>query len=103
VLVEYWTEGEAEALASGLHEAAHARLAGTRTAGLAAATRAVTLPHSRIVLRYPAGRAVLPDGAPRGALRPDIPVDLTAPSGGPGDPILYQGLEAFEPGPDARR
>ncbi|HEX3097921.1 MAG TPA: S41 family peptidase [Usitatibacter sp.] len=103
VLVDYWTEGEAEALASGLHEAAHARLAGTRTAGLAAATRAVTLPHSRIVLRYPAGRAVLPDGAPRGALRPDIPVDLTAPSGGPGDPILYQGLKAFEPGPDARR
>jgi len=95
-LVDFWTEGEAEALAAGLREAAHARLAGTPTAGLAAAHRAVTLPHSRIVLRYPAERALLPDGTPRAALLPDIPVDLTAPSGGPGDPILYQGLEAFE-------
>jgi len=96
VLVDFWTEGEAEALASGLHEAAHARLAGTPTAGLAAATRTVTLPHSRVVLRYPAERAFLPDGTPRGALRPEIRVDLAAPSGGPGDPILYQGLKAFE-------
>jgi len=103
VLVDYWTEGEAEALAAGLREAAGARLAGTPTAGLAAATRTITLPHSRIVLRYPGERTLEPDGAPRKALRPDIAVDLAAPSGGPGDPILYQGLKAFEPDPRAPR
>ena len=96
VLVDYWTEGEAEVLAAGLRAAAGARLAGTPTAGLPAATRAVTLPHSRIVVRYPGERALEPDGTPRKALRPDIAVDLAAPSGGPGDPILYQGLKAFE-------
>ena len=97
VLVDRWTEGEAEALAAGLHEAAHARLAGTAGAGLRGELASVVLPHSRIVVRFPAERTLLLDGRPRESLRPDIPVDLAAPSGGPGDPVLYQALKAFEP------
>jgi hypothetical protein len=58
--------------------------------------RRMTLPHSGVVLRYPAERTFLLDGTPRETLRPDIAVDLAAPSGGPGDPILYQALKAFE-------
>jgi C-terminal processing protease CtpA/Prc len=98
VLVDPWTEGEAEALAAGLHEAAHARLVGAASAGLRGELRSVMLPGSHIVLRFPAERALLLDGTPREALRPEIAVDLAAPSGGPGDPILYQGLKAFENG-----
>jgi carboxyl-terminal processing protease len=96
VLVDRWSEGEAEALAAGLHEAAHARLVGTPSAGLRGDLRSVVLPASRIVLRFPAERTLLLDGAPREPLVPDVAVDLAAPSGGPGDPILYQGLKAFE-------
>jgi carboxyl-terminal processing protease len=96
VLTDRWTEGEAEALAAGLHEAAHARIVGTPAAGLRGELRAVTLPHSGIVLRFPAERAFLLDGTPREKLRPEIAVDLAHPSGGPGDPILYQALKAFE-------
>jgi carboxyl-terminal processing protease len=96
VLVDRWTEGEAEGLAAGLCQAAHARIVGTPTAGLRGDLRRETLPHSRIVLRFPAERTFLLDGTPREALRPDIAVDLAAPSGGPGDPILYQALKAFE-------
>ena len=96
VLVDRWTEGEAEALAAGLHEAAHGRLVGTPSAGLRGDLRAVTLPHSRIAVRFPAERTLLLDGRIREALRPEIAVDLAAPSGGPGDPILYQALKAFE-------
>lgn len=95
-LVDRWTEGEAEALAAGLHEAARARLIGTPAAGLRGDLRAVTLPHARITVRFPAERTLLLDATPREALRPDIAVDLAAPSGGPGDPILYQALKAFE-------
>lgn len=96
VLTDRWTEGEAEALAAGLHEAAHARIAGTASAGLRGDLRAAVLPHSRIVVRFPAERTLLLDGTPREDLRPEIPVNLAAPSGGPGDPILYQALKAFE-------
>jgi hypothetical protein len=38
------------------------------------------------------------DGTPREALRPSVEVDLAAPSGGPGDPILYQALKLLETG-----
>jgi carboxyl-terminal processing protease len=96
VLTDRWTQGEAEALAAGLHEAAHARIVGTPAAGLRGDLRAVTLPRSGIVLRFPAERAFVLDGTPRERLRPEIPVDLAHPSGGPGDPILYQALKAFE-------
>lgn len=96
VLVDRWTEGEAEALAAGLHDAAHARIVGTPTAGMRGELRAVTLPHSRIVVRFPAERTLLVDGTPRESLHADVAVDLAAPSGGPGDPILYQALKAFE-------
>lgn len=99
VLTDRWTEGEAEALAAGLHEAAHARIAGTPSAGLRGDLRAVTLPHSKIVVRFPAERTFLLDATPREALAPEIAVDLAAPSGGPGDPILYQALKAFEAPP----
>jgi hypothetical protein len=48
------------------------------------------------VVSFPAEKTFLPDGTPREALRPQLPVDLAAPSGGPGDPILYQALKLFE-------
>jgi carboxyl-terminal processing protease len=96
VLVNRWTEGEAEALAAGLHAAAGARLVGTAMAGMKGELHRVRLAHSGIELRYPAERVFLPDGTPRAVLRPEIEVDLAAPSGGPGDPILYQALKLLE-------
>lgn len=102
VLADRWTEGEGEALAAGLHEAAHARIAGTPSAGLRGDLGSVVLPHSRIVVRFPVERTFLLDGRPRESLRPEIPVDLAAPSGGPGDPVLYQALKAFETARPAR-
>lgn len=102
VLMDRWTQGEAEALAAGLREAAHARIVGTPGAGLRGDLVSVVLPNSRIAVRFPGERALLLDGNPRESLQPDIPVDLAAPSGGPGDPILYQALKAFEPAKPAR-
>lgn len=99
VLVDRWTAGQAEAFAAGLRAAAGARLIGTPMAGLRGELREARLPHSRVVLRFPAEKASLPDGTPREALRPDIPVDLAAPNGGPGDPILYQALKLLEKPP----
>jgi C-terminal processing protease CtpA/Prc len=71
VLVDRWTAGEGEAIAADL-QSTGATLIGTRTAGIQA------------------------DGKSRASLRPSILVDLAAPSGGPGDPILYQALKLFE-------
>ncbi len=96
VLVDRWTEGEAEALAAGLREAAHARLVGTPMAGMRGDLAEVKLPHSGIRMRFPAQRALLLDGTPRERLQPALEVDLAAPSGGPGDPILYQALKLVE-------
>ena len=93
VLVDRWTAGEGEALAAGLHAAAGARLVGTRMAGLRGELREVRLAHSGIALRFPAQRTFLPDGTPREAVRPGTFIDLAAPLGGPGDPILYQALK----------
>ena len=104
VLVDRWTAGEGEALAAGLRFAASARLVGTPMAGLRGELREATLPHSGIVVAFPGGKSLLPGGAPRESLRPDVPVDLAAPRGGPGDPILYQALKLLEPcsGPACR-
>ena len=96
VLVDRWTAGEGEALASGLQAVAGARLVGTRMAGLRGELRAVRLRHSGITVRFPAQKTFLADGAPRESLRPDILVDLAAPQGGPGDPILYQAIKLLE-------
>jgi carboxyl-terminal processing protease len=96
VLVDRWTAGEGEALAAGLQSAAGARLVGTRMAGLRGELAETRLPRSHITLRYPAQKTFRPDGTPREAVVPDLPVDLAAPKGGPGDPILYQGLKVFE-------
>jgi carboxyl-terminal processing protease len=96
VLVDRWTAGEGEALAVGLQAAAGARLVGTRMAGLRGELREARLPRSRITLRFPAEKAFRPDGTPRESVVPDVFVDLAAPKGGPGDPILYQGLKLFE-------
>ena len=96
VLVDHWTAGEAEAFAAGLRAAAGARLIGTPMAGLRGELREVRLPHSRVVVRFPAEKVSLPDGTPRESLQPDIAVDLAAPKGGPGDPILYQALKFLE-------
>jgi carboxyl-terminal processing protease len=82
VLVDRWTAG--------------ARLVGTRMAGLRGELREARLPRSRITLRFPAEKAFRPDGTPRESVVPDVFVDLAAPKGGPGDPILYQGLKLFE-------
>lgn len=96
VLVDRWTAGEGEALAAGLAAVAGARLVGTKTAGLRGDTREVRLPHSGITVRFPAEKTFLVSGEPRESLRPHVPVDLAAPSGGPGDPILYQALKLLE-------
>jgi carboxyl-terminal processing protease len=96
VLVDRWTAGEGEALAAGLKAVAGARLVGTRTAGLRGELREVRLAHTGIALRFPAQKTFLVDGPARESLRPDLLVDLAAPQGGPGDPILYQALKLFE-------
>jgi carboxyl-terminal processing protease len=96
VLVDRWTAGEAEALAAGLAAIARARLVGTPTAGLRGEIREVKLAHSGIAVRFPAERTFLVDGTPRETLRPAVEIDLAAPSGGPGDPILYQALKLLE-------
>ncbi|MGZ5060243.1 MAG: S41 family peptidase [Usitatibacter sp.] len=99
VLVDRWTAGEGEALAEGLRTVAGARIVGTRTAGLRGEVREITLPNSEVALRYPAEKTFRVNGEPRGEVRPDIEVDLAAPRGGPGDPILYQALKLLEPCP----
>jgi carboxyl-terminal processing protease len=96
VLVDRWTAGEGEALAAGLQAVAGARLAGTRMAGLRGELREVKLQHAGIAVRFPAEKSFHPDGTPRESLRPAILVDLAAPQGGPGDPILYQALKLLE-------
>jgi carboxyl-terminal processing protease len=103
LLVDRWTAGEGEALAAGLQAVARARLIGTRMAGLRGELRDVRLPHSGIVVRFPAQRTFLPDGRPRETLTPEILVDLALPQGGPGDPILYQALKMLEPNGGQRR
>ncbi len=96
VLVDRWTAGEGESLAAGLEAAAGATLVGTAMAGLRGDTRELRLPHSGIVLRYPATRVFHADGRPREAVNPGVTVDIVAPKGGPGDPILYQALKLLE-------
>lgn len=94
-LVDRWTAGEGEALAGGLAATAGARLIGTPMAGLRGELAEVKLPASGVMLRFPAQKVLMPDGTPREKLLPAIAVDLAAPSGGPGDPILYQALKAL--------
>jgi hypothetical protein len=48
------------------------------------------------VLRFPAEKVLHVDGTPRESLRPAVEIDPAAPSGGPGDPILYQALKLLE-------
>jgi C-terminal processing protease CtpA/Prc len=102
VLVDRWTAGEGEALAAGLEALAHATLVGTPMAGLRGELRDVKLRHSGITVRFPAQRAFHVNGTARESLRPSVEVDLAAPSGGPGDPILYQALKLAEPSSPAR-
>jgi carboxyl-terminal processing protease len=95
ILVDRWTAGEAEALAAGLAAVANAQLVGTPMAGMRGELRHAKLPHSGLVVSYPGERTFHVDGTPRERLLPDVEVDLAAPSGGPGDPILYQALKLF--------
>jgi carboxyl-terminal processing protease len=67
-------------------------------AGLRGELREVELPASGLTVRFPGERAFTVDGRPREALPPSVPVNLAAPSGGPGDPILYQALKLFDRG-----
>ena len=96
VLVDRWTAGEGEALAAGLVAVTRARLVGTAMAGLRGELHEIPLPHSGLVVRFPAEKVLHVDGTPREALRPSIEIDPSAPSGGPGDPILYQALKLLE-------
>ena len=96
VLVDRWTAGEGEALAAGLAAVGRARLVGTPMAGLRGELREVRLPHSGITVSFPVQKTYHVDGTPRERLRPHVEVDLAAPSGGPGDPILYQALKLLE-------
>ena len=96
VLVDRWTAAEGESLAVGLEAAARATLVGTPMAGLRGDARALRLPDSGIVLRFPAARVLHPNGTPRESVRPAVAVDIVSPSGGPGDPILYQALKLLE-------
>jgi carboxyl-terminal processing protease len=96
VLVDRWTAGEGEALAAGLAAIAKADIVGTQMAGLRGELREVTLPASGLVVRYPGERVFTVQGEPRETLSPSVRVDLAAPSGGPGDPILYQALKLFD-------
>ena len=96
VLVDRWTAGEGEALAAGLDAVAGATLIGTPMARLLGAAREVKLPHSGITVRFGAEKTFHVNGTPRENLEPRIAVDPAAPSGGPGDPILYQALKRFE-------
>jgi carboxyl-terminal processing protease len=96
VLVDRWTAGEGESLAIGLEAAARATLIGTAMAGLRGEAREFRLPASGISLRFPAQRVFHTNGTPREVVRPAMPVDIVSPSGGPGDPILYQGLKFLE-------
>jgi carboxyl-terminal processing protease len=91
VLVDRWTAGEGETLAAALQERARAMLVGTPTAGLRGELREVALPRSGIVAKFPAEKTA------RAPLQPSMLVDLAAPSGGPGDPILYQALKLASP------
>ena len=100
VLVDRWTAGEGEAFAGGLHAVAGARLIGTKMAGLRGELRELQLPHSGVAVRFPGQKSLLADGTPRESLRPGVLVDLAAPQGGPGDPILYQGLTSLARYPD---
>jgi len=95
VLVDRWTAGEAEALAAGLVAVARAQIVGTPMSGLRGEVRSLALPGG-LVLRYPAERTFTVAGEPREAIAPAIPVDLAAPAGGPGDPILYRALKLLE-------
>ena len=96
VLVDRWTAGEGEALAVGLESASNATLLGTAMAGLRGELREVALRHTGITARFPAEKSFRIDGTPREAVRPTVLVDLERPSGGPGDPILYQALKYLE-------
>jgi C-terminal processing protease CtpA/Prc len=91
-LIDRWTAAEGESLAAGF-AAMGATLVGSRTTGFGAESGELRLPASGITVRFPVERVLLPDGTPREALRPSVSVDLAEPSGGPGDPILYQALK----------
>lgn len=99
VLVDHWTAGEGESFACGLETAVRATLIGTSMAGLRGEIREIRLPASGIVLRYPAARVFHTNGTPREVVRPAVPVNIVSPSGGPGDPILYQALKLLEAEP----
>jgi len=96
VLVDRWTAGEGEALAAGIAAIAHAEIVGTSMAGLRGETREVTLPASGARLRFPSERTFTAAGVARESVAPTIAVNLAAPAGGPGDPILYRALKLFE-------
>ena len=96
VLVDRWTAGEGEALAAGLASITQAQIIGTSMAGLRGELREVALAASGIKLRFPSERTFTPSGIARESVAPTIAVNLAAPPGGPGDPILYQALKHFE-------
>lgn len=102
VLVDRWTAGEGESLAIGLEAVARATIVGTAMAGLRGQPQRIVLPASGLGVRFPAERVFHVNGTPREAIRPALPVDIVSPNGGPGDPILYQGLKLLDARPGHR-
>jgi C-terminal processing protease CtpA/Prc len=82
VLVDRWTAGEAEALATGLDGAASAVLVGTPMAGLHGERAGAHAAAQQGRRALPAQRTFHVNGTPRELVRPDVEVDLASPSGG---------------------
>jgi carboxyl-terminal processing protease len=95
LLVDRWTAGEGEALAAGIASITRGQIVGTAMAGMRGELREVALPGG-LTLRFPSERTFTPAGIARESVAPNDAVNLAAPAGGPGDPILYRALKLFE-------
>lgn len=91
VLVDHWTGSMGEGMAIGLDARHRATVVGTRMAGLRGGIASVTLPHTRIPVRFQNERLMHVDGTPREAWAPPI---LVAPDGDP-DPIYARAVRVL--------
>jgi carboxyl-terminal processing protease len=90
VLVDHWTGSMGEGMAVGLDALGRAVIVGTPMAGLKGGISSVTLPRTRVAVRFPTERLFHTDGTPRHLWRPPIVIQ---PRGGEStDPIIEAGL-----------